>query len=40
MEQIFDWLIRIATLLELLLPLVEKVLARRRNDEPDKRAPE
>lgn len=40
MEHIFDWLIRIATLLELILQLAEKVLARRRNDEPDKKAPE
>ncbi len=40
MEDIFDWLIRIATLLDLFLQLVEKVLARRSNDEPDSKAPE
>jgi hypothetical protein len=40
MEQIFEWLIRIATLLELILQNAEKVLARRRNDEPDQKAPE
>ncbi len=36
MEHLFDWLIRVATLLELALQIAEKVLARRGNDEPDK----
>ena len=36
MDQLFDWLIRAATLLELALQIAEKVLARRDNDEPEK----
>ena len=35
MDRLFDWLVRVATLAELLLSLTENVLARRDNDEPD-----
>ncbi len=37
MESLFDWLILVTTVAELLLQIVEKVLARRGNDEPDKK---
>ena len=37
MEHLFEWLIRVATLLELALQIAEKVLARRDNDGPDKK---
>ena len=37
MERLLQWLANVATLASLVLQVIEKILARRGNDEPEKR---